>query len=180
MPLLHGGEGGNGGRNDHWHRRFQKYCQGHSHEKQKSRGFVGKGMGEAKLFVHHHGRNLVYHLYNDYRSGPNPQPDREIQHRKQLDAAAGHKSQIRHAVEQRPCLAFATESACQKTVEHVAQTADEIKHPKRRAPDIEKEQAEGSDNSQRSYDIGKMFHAIVQSNGISGCGTESGRPFCER
>ena len=180
MPLLHGGEGGESCRNNHWNRRFQKYCQRHRHKKQKSRGFVGKGVGEAKLLVHHQGRNLVYHLYHDYRSGPNPQPEGESQHRNQLDAAAGHQSQIRHAVEQRPCLAFATEFACQKTVKHIAQTADEIERPKDSASDIEKEQSEGSDNSQRSYYIGKMFHAIVQSNGISGCGTESCRPFCER
>ena len=180
MPLLHCGEGGNGGCNCHRRRGFQKQRHGHRNEKQKSRGFVGKGVWKHAFSVHRQGRNLVYHLYNDYCSGPNPQPAGERGHRKQLDAAAGHKSQIRHAVEQRPCLALATEFACQKTVEHVARAAHEIKHPKRRAPDIEKEQAEGSDNPQRGYYVGNKFHASVQSKGISGCGTESGRPFCER
>ena len=130
MPLLNGGKGRDNGYNSHWHDRFQKQGQRNSDEKQKTGRLVGDGVRETTFLVHHYGGNLVDDFDDNDCRAPEPEPMGKCQDRDQLYAAADHKRQIRQTVHHCPSFAFAVELPCQKTICHIAQSADEIDYPK--------------------------------------------------
>ena len=126
MFLLNGGKCCNNGYNDHWHDRFQEYGQWNSDEKQKTGRLVGDGVREETFLVQHYGGNQVDDFDDDDCCAPKPKPLGKDQDRDQLYAAADHKRQICHTVQQCSCFAFAVELPCQKTIYHIAQSAGEI------------------------------------------------------
>ena len=162
MSLLNGGKGRDNGYNDHWHDRFQKHGQWNSDEKQKTGRLVGDGVRETTFLVHHYGGNLVDDFDEDDCRAPEPKPMGKCQDRDQLYAAADHKRQIRQTVQQCPSFAFAVEFPCQKTICHIAQSADEIDYPKCDTSHIEEEETESAKEPEGCYEVWEVFHLTIK------------------
>ena len=157
MPLLNCSKCRDNGNNDHRDSRFQKHGQRNSKKKQKTSHFICHGVRKKKLFVHHQSRNLVDDLDGDNHSSPYPQPCWKCQDRYQFPAATSHKTQIRQTVQYRSRFAFATESSGKITVHHIADATSKINGPKGNTPDIEKQQANGSQKRSAVIAFGRCF-----------------------
>lgn len=162
MPLLNGGKGRDNGYHDHWHDRFQKHGQWNSDEKQKTGRLVGDGVREETFLVHHYGGNLVDDFDDEDCRAPEPKPMGKCQDRDQLYAAADHKRQICQTVQHCPRFAFAVEFPCQKTICHIAQSADEIDYPKCDTSHIGKEETESAQEPENCYEVRDVLHLTIK------------------
>ena len=79
MPLLHGGEGGDGRYDGNGNHR-PEHCR-HGQEQQQSGQFVGQCVREAESFIDGQGRYQVDNLDEYDNPGPDPQPRGNLQYR---------------------------------------------------------------------------------------------------